>query len=228
VAAAGAPALPAPAAAAASPRIVLVDRPAAAQTMILLARPVPAPADEVERAARECLNTLFGTTFTSRLNRNLREEHGYTYGARSAFRQRANQHELLAWSSVQSEVTAAALGEFRREFQGLASGDVTADELAKAVRTVRYDLVGTAETTGSLAGTLTELAADGRPLDAIATSLASLESVDLAAVNSLARSGLYDWESLLVVLVGDAASVASQLEAAGFPRPELVAGVDGP
>jgi predicted Zn-dependent peptidase len=214
--------------AAASPRIVLVDRPAAAQTMILLARPVPAPTDEVERTVRECLNTLFGTTFTSRLNRNLREEHGYTYGARSAFRQRANQHELLAWSSVQSEVTAAALGEFRREFQGLASGDVTADELAKAVRTVRYDLVGTAETTGSLAGSLTELAANGRPLDGIATALASLESVDLAAVNALARSGLYDWESLLVVLVGDAASVTSQLEAAGFPRPELVAGVDGP
>jgi len=66
---------------------------------------------------------------------------------------------------------------------------VTADELAKAVRTVRYDLVGTAETTGSLAGTLTELAASGRPLDAIAVALASLERVDLAAVNSLARSG---------------------------------------
>jgi len=123
------------------------------------------------------------------LNRNLREEHGYTYGARSAFRQRANQHELLAWSSVQSEVTAAALGEFRREFQGLASGDVTADELAKAVRTVRYDLVGTAETTGSLAGTLTELAANGRPLDAIAVALANLERVDLAAVNSSPAPG---------------------------------------
>jgi len=226
--AAAPPALPAPAVRAASPRIVLVDRPAAAQTMILLARPVPAPADEVERAARECLNTLFGTTFTSRLNRNLREEHGYTYGARSAFSQRANQYELYAWSSVSSEVTTAALGEFRNEFQGMASGDVTADELAKAVRTVRYDLVGTAETTGSLAGSLTELAANGRPLDAIATSLATLEHVDLAAVNALARSGLYDWESLLVVLVGDAASVTKQLEAAGFPPPELVAGVDGP
>jgi len=89
--------------------------------MILLARPVPAPADELERATRECLNTLFGTTFTSRLNRNLREEHGYTYGARSAFRQRANQHELLAWSSVDSEVTGAALGELRNEFHALAT-----------------------------------------------------------------------------------------------------------
>ena len=226
--AAAAPPMPAPLTTAASPRIVLVDRPGAAQTMILLARPVPAPADELERATRECLNTLFGTTFTSRLNRNLREEHGYTYGARSAFRQRANQHELLAWSSVDSEVTGAALGELRNEFQALATGDVTADELAKAVRTVRYDLVGTAETTGSLAGTLTELAASGRPLDAIAVAFANLERVDLAAVNSLARSGLYDWGSLLVVLVGDAASVTAQLEAAGFARPEVVAGVDAP
>jgi predicted Zn-dependent peptidase len=223
-----APVLADPAAVAASPRTVLVDRPGAAQTMILLARPAPAPADELERATRECLNTLFGTTFTSRLNRNLREEHGYTYGARSAFRQRASQHELLAWSSVDSEVTAAALGEFRNEFQGLATGDVTAEELAKAVRTVRYDLVGTAETTASLAGALTELAASGRPLDAIATSLPMLERVNLDAVNALARSGLYDWGSLVVVLVGDAVVVTEQLEAAGFAKPELVAGVDGP
>jgi predicted Zn-dependent peptidase len=220
--------LPPAAVKAAAPRIVLIDRPAAPQTVILLARPVPAPGDELERVARECLNTLFGSTFTSRLNRNLREEHGYTYGAGSAFTQRAVQHELYAWSSVQSEVTAAALGEFRKEFQGLASGDVTADELAKAVRTLRYELINTAETTGSLAGTLTELAADGRPLDAIATELASLERVELEAVNEIARSGLYEWDSLLVVLVGDAATVAAQLEAAGFPRPDLSAGVDGP
>jgi zinc protease len=194
----------------------------------LVARPVPAPGDELERVTRESLNTLFGSTFTSRLNRNLREEHGYTYGAGSAFTQRAVQHELYAWSSVQSEVTAAALGEFRKEFQGLASGNVTADELAKAVRTLRYELINTAETTGSLAGTLTELAADGRPLDAIATELASLERVNLDAVNAMARSGLYDWDSLLVVLVGDSASVSAQLEAAGFPRPDLNLGVDGP
>ena len=222
------PALPEPEVRAASPRIVVVDRPAAPQTMIVLARPIPAPADEVERAVRDCLNTLFGTTFTSRLMRNLREEHGYTYGARSAFNQSATQHELYAWAAVQSEVTAAALGEFRTEFTGLASGDVTADELAKAMKTARYELVSTAETTGSLAATLSELAADGRPLDAVATSLASLPAVDLARVNAVARSGLYDWGSLLVVLVGDASSVTGQLEAAGFARPEVVAGVDGP
>ena len=221
------PALPEPVARAAEPRIVVVDRPAAPQTMIVVARPVPAPADEPERAVRDCLNTLFGSAFTSRLNRNLREEHGYTYGARSAFDQSATQHQLLAWSSVSSEVTAAALGELRREFQNLASGDVTADELAKAMRTVRYELVSTAETTGSLAATLAELAADGRPLDAIATSLASLPAVDLDRANAVARSGLYDWGSLLVVLVGDAGSVTAQLEAAGFPRPEVVPGDGG-
>jgi hypothetical protein len=77
-------------------------------------------------------------------------------------------------------------------------------------------------------GTSLTLAADGRPLDAIATELVSLDRVELDAVNEMARSGLYDWGSLLVLLVGDADSLTAQLEAAGFPRPELNPGVDGP
>jgi zinc protease len=219
-----APPLPEPLVAAASPRLAMVDRPGAPQTVISISRPIPPPGDEVSRVARTCLNTLFGTTFTSRLMRNLREEHGYTYGAGSALVQQGDQYELHAYSAVQSEVTAAALTEFRHEFERLASGDVTAEELDKAAKTVHYELVNTAETTGSLARALAQLAADGRPMNAIAVALASLDSVGLDRVNGIARSGLYDWQSLMIVLVGDAATVLPQLEAAGFPRPEMVAG----
>jgi len=218
------PPLPEPLQRAAEPRLTMVDRPGAPQTVIYIVRPVPAPASELERTARSCLDTLFGGTFTSRLMRNLREEHGYTYGARSALTQQRNQFELIAYAAVQGDVTAAALDEFRREFQGVASGNVSAEELSKASKTVRFELVNAAETTGSLAGTLTALAADGRPMDSIARRLATLGEVDLELVNRIAQSGLYDWSSLLVVLVGDAASVRPQLENAGFVDPIMVEG----
>jgi predicted Zn-dependent peptidase len=203
-------------------RLVLIDRPSAPQTVIYLMRPVASPSDELERTTRRCINTLFGWTFTSRLMRNLREEHGYSYGARSQFNQRGSQTQLYAFSAVQSDVTGAALIEFKREFDGLASGDISEDELAKAVSTVRYELTNTAETTSSLAAQLTNLASDHRPMDAVAQALAALDDIDLDAVNELARSGLYAWDDLLIVLVGDAETVVPQLDEAGFPAPELV------
>jgi len=203
-------------------RLVFVNRPDAPQTVILVMRPVAPPANDVERGARRCINTLFGWTFTSRLMRNLREEHGYTYGARSQFQQRGNQYQLFAFSAVQAEVTGAAMGEFRKEFNGLASGDITQDELDKALSTVRYELTNTAETTSSLSGSLVGLASDHRPMDAVGTALETLDELNLDLVNGTARSGLYAWDDLLVVLVGDETTVLPQLEAAGFPIPEMV------
>ncbi len=202
--------------------LAIVDRPNAAQTVIFMLRPVAAPEDGAERIGRRCVNTLFGATFTSRLMRNLREQHGYTYHAGSALDQRGNQFELYAYSAVQAEVTAAALAELREEFARLAEGDISADELAKATSTVSYELIKTGESTRSLAATLVALAADGRPLDSVATDLGSLSAVDLELVNRIARSGLFDWNGFRIVLVGDAEAVASQLVEAGFPAPQVV------
>ena len=203
-------------------RTVIVDRPDAPQTVIYLMRPVPGPADAVDRATRSCVNSLFGSTFTSRLMRNLREQHGYTYGANSAFYQRGGQYELFAYSAVQGEVTGAALSEFKKEFDRLASGDITPEELTKSTSTVRYDLTTSAESTSSMASTLVSLAADDRPLDDVATVYSSLDKVDLERANAVARSGLYEWDSLAIVLVGDAQTVIPQMEEFGFPAPVIV------
>ncbi len=199
-------------------RIALIDRAGAPQSFILLVRPV-APPDDRARAARESINTLFGGSFTSRLNQNLREEHGYSYGARSSFAQTGNQYLLSASSAVQTPATGAALSEFKKEFDALASGNVSEGELAKSVETARYDLVRAAETTGRLAGTLAGIVSDGRPRDALARLSKELDGLQLADLNELAQSGLYDWSRLAVVIVGDAALVEPQLREAGFPAP---------
>jgi predicted Zn-dependent peptidase len=216
---AAAPALPAPRVEPPAGRIVLVDRPGAPQSFIALSRPVTSP-DDRERVVRDAVNTLFGGSFTSRLNQNLREEHGYTYGARSSFGQTGNQHVLSAFSAVQTPVTGAALSEFRKEFDALAGGDASADEFAKAIETVRYDLVRSAETTGRLAGTFAGLVSDGRPLDALRGEAAALDTLTLDDLNAAARSGLYAWDMLTIVIVGDAAAVVPQLVEAGFGAPQ--------
>jgi zinc protease len=212
------PALGAPLVEPPAGRIALIDREGAPQSFVYIVRPV-APPDDRAREAREALNTLFGASFTSRLNQNLREKHGYSYGARSAFAQTANQHLLSASSAVQTPATGAALAEFKKEFDALATGDVSEGEFAKAIETVRYDLVRAAETTGRLAGTLAALASEGRPRDALARSSAEIGKLALGDLNELARSGLYDWSRLTIVIVGDARTVEAQLREAGFPAP---------
>ncbi len=203
------------------PGLLLVDRPGAPQTVIMLARPVTAP-DAVGRVTRDCLNTLFGGSFTSRLNQNIREEHGYSYGARSRFVESGDQWLLMSFSGVQTRVTGPALTEFRNEFNALSSGDVTPDELEKAVRTVRFDLENAGATTGEMAGLVAGLLRNGRPVDAVTQDLTALANVDLDVVNAAAKSGLYGWDDLLVVLVGDKEQVLPQLEEAGFPAPTVV------
>jgi predicted Zn-dependent peptidase len=221
------PAAPAPLAAVSAPQsgLLLVDRPGAPQTVIALMRPVPAPVG-ADRVRRQCVNTLFGSAFTSRLNQNLREKNGYSYGARSGFGEDAGQWVLTAGSSVQTQVTGPALKEFQNEFDGLATGNITADELEKAVRTVRFDLETAGDTTGAAADLLAGLLRNGRPVDAMRRDLADIPATDLAAINGLATSGLYKWSDLLIVLVGDRTQVLPQLAEAGFPAPRIV-DVDG-
>ena len=204
-------------------RIVLLDRSDAPQTVVYILRPVPPLSldDPAARPVRESLNILFGGSFTSRLNQNLREKHGYTYGAFSRFLQEKDQYMLFSASRVQTAVTGPALTEYRNEFARLAGGDITVDELTKAVKTSHQNVVDSAGTTGSLLDLFSGLAADGRPMDDVIRYLDSLDKVDLDRANREARSGLYDWDQLLVVLVGDRKTVSVQLKEAGFPEPEI-------
>jgi zinc protease len=218
---------PAPLVVPAPGRIVLVHRAGAPQTVIQILRPVPA-AEGVERARRAAVDTVFGGTFTSRLNANLREEKGWTYGARSRITQERTQFLLSAGAAVVTEHTGDALREFQREFARMHAEGLTAAELEKALESNRARLIESGETTAGLARSLSELVRNGRPLEAPLADLAALESVDLEGANDLARSGLYRFEDCLVVLVGDRAAITTQLAAAGFPAPREVSPLGEP
>jgi len=221
--AAGSPAPPAPAplAAARERRVVMVDRPGAPQTLIYLARPAPALAGSA-RAARDLVNTALGGSFTSRLNQNLREQHGYSYGAGSRVSEQGGQARVTVVTSVQTEVTGAALAELRRELDGLTAAGLGAAEAGKARETERSGVAEALATAASLADAMAGAVVAGRPASFLADEVAALDGADADAAQAAARAGTFAFDGLALVLVGDRRAVLPQLERHGLPVPEAV------
>lgn len=203
-------------------RVLLVDRPSAVQTVVRLIAPGPRFADP-SRMRCQLLNTLLGGSFTSRLNQNLRERHGYTYGAHSGFSMSPFSGSFGASAAVQAEVTGPAIREFLTELKRLAAdqGDLTAEELEKGRRSLRAGIV---QSFGSLYGVLgnaAELLLNGAPFTTTASDLQTLDAITLAELNGAGKQAL-QLDRAILVLVGDEATVKKQLEGLGLPTPVLV------
>jgi len=199
----------------------LVDRPGAPQTVVLAASPVPTLSG-APRAARDLVTTALGGGFTSRLNQNLREKHGYTYGAGSRLREESGQSTLLVSTSVQTEVTGAALSEIRSELDGLSQTGLEPTEAAKARETERSGVAEALSTAASIADAMARAVVGGRPASFLTDEVAALDAADAAAAQAAATGGAYRFGALTLVLVGDRAKVLPQLEQAGLPAPEAV------
>jgi zinc protease len=218
------PSLPAPPPRPALPRLVMVDRPGAPQSVLRMIGP-GSSRHAPERAALSMLNVVLGGTFTSRLNFTLREKKGYTYGAGSSFGFFRHPAAFLARSSVFTEVTGPAVADALAEIGRMRSDDVTAEELTKA----RASLLGrTAEalsTASGTAATFGELGLYDLPTDEPARFVRTVMETDAAALTALAERYL-DPEQLAIVVVGDRAVVEPQLRTLGLPAP-IVRGPEG-
>jgi predicted Zn-dependent peptidase len=134
-------------------QVYIIDKPDAPQSQIRIGW-VGVPRSTADYAALEVLNTILGGSFTSRLNQNLREEHGYSYGASSAFDMRLSAGPFLAAAGVQSDKTGESVKEFFNELTRIGTL-VPEDELKKA-----KNYVAPASATGSAAGRSSRCAAD--------------------------------------------------------------------
>jgi zinc protease len=200
------------------PRFVLVDKPGAPQTVLRLVEPGVARSSP-ERPSLALLATVLGGSFTSRLNFNLREKNGYTYGAGSSFQFLRRPGLFSAAASVFTKVTDAALGEFIKELAALRTGDITHDELVKARAMLQQRLAEALSTTAGAAGTFADVALYGLPLDEPARFIKALEKADPALLKRLARRAI-DPETITVVAVGDRKVIEAGLRAT-LPAPEL-------
>ena len=191
-------------------RLVVVDKPWAAQTVIRIY--LPAKTYESPETPHLVLaNTIFGGTFTSRLNSNLREDKKITYGARSGLASRRIWGHLVASSSVESGATALGISEFFREFQAMGEGALRKGELQKAAATQRSRLIENLQAQSGLLGIYSTTAAHrlqpaGRR--AYYAAMAAAGEEDLEKISK----EIYRWENALVVLVGDRGVIDKALD----------------
>ena len=201
-------------------KLYIVDRPDAAQTVVRFMFPGVAFDDEA-RVGLDVLNTLFGGSFTSRLNANLREKHGFTYGASSRFLSGHHRGTFLAASSVQTEVTARALEEFFAEFKRVKEDTVTEAEARKARSSEEAGSVQAFGTLGGTIGAYGAYARYGLPAARLEADIEAARAITVADLNRLAKAHVAAPGGVLV-LVGCAKRIRAQIGDLPLPEPVVV------
>ena len=199
-----------PAQAAQPLRVHIVHRESAPQTVIRLLNQAPALGSE-ETAPIRMANTVFGGSFTSRLNQNLRERHGFTYGAGSAFQQGPRLGVWAISSTVRTDVTGRAVEEIRNELDALRSNPITERELHKARASSRTGRIRGFETTTSIVNTLAPYAVAGLPSTSCSAEFLAEHQVTLKQVRKEGIAPMTTSGAVLV-LVGDESLIRPQLE----------------
>lgn len=201
-------------------RVYLVDRPGAVQTVIRFAAPGAAASDPA-RLDHALLNTVLGGSFTSRLNLNLRETNGYTYGAGSRLSPQRDLGLFTASTSVQSAVTGPALKEFLGELRRIADGP-SPDEVGKAVRTHAVETAQAFATLDALVAEAARLHAAGQPWTTPAADLRAAADADAPRLAKVAPT-LAPLDRGVLVLVGDQPLILEQIKDLGLPAPIILA-----
>lgn len=202
-------------------RLVLVDRPGAAQSELRIGHAAAARRTP-EYHALQVLNTVLGGQFVSRLNQSLREEKGWTYGVRTAFRFRRAPGPFVMQTSVQADATAEAVREVLDEMRGIGGErPVTGPELALARDALTRGFARGFETAGQVAGGVARIVQYDLPADEHDRFVPAVSSVDAAAVTAAAARHLRA-DRAVVVVVGPAAQIEPALGALSLGDPQRV------
>jgi predicted Zn-dependent peptidase len=191
-------------------RVLLVDKPGAAQTYFWLGN-VGASRTDPERTAQAVVNTVFGGRFTSMLNTELRIKSGLTYGARSNFDRLAEPGAFSITSFTATESTVQALDLALATLDRLHAEGMDTATLESARTYLLGQFPPTIETNGALAGRLTDLLLYGLGPDDVNEFAARVTAVDAAASKRTIGEAFPQSRNLAIVLVGDAARIRDQV-----------------
>ncbi len=189
--------------------VVLVDRPGSAQSEIRMGG-VGITRDDAAFHAAQMANAILGGLFNSRLNMNLREDKGWTYGARTSFRARRGRGPFVARAAVDTPVTADAFREMEEEIRGLVRRPPSPEEMALARNALTLSLPRQFETVSQVSGKVATQVAYGLGDDYWERYRDRVEAVTPEEVVAVAERYL-DPSRLVRVAVGDASEVASDL-----------------
>jgi zinc protease len=193
------------------PSVVLVERKDAPQSQLRIGHLGVARTDPDYFALVMC-NAILGGLFNSRINMNLRESKGYTYGARSRFDFMRGRGAFWVSTGVRTDVTDLAIREVLKEIQEITTDHhATQEELDSARNRYSLSLPGNFQTVGGVSSMMANLFLFDLPLDYYQTLPENLQAVTLDDVNRVAREHIRP-EKLTIVVVGDSAQVADGLD----------------
>ena len=188
--------------------VSLIDKPGAAQTEIRIGS-IGAPRMTDDYYAIVVMNTILGGSFSSRLNQNLREEHGYTYGAGSSFGFRALAGPFTAASSVHTAKTDSALMEFMKELNGMLQ-PIPQEDVDRAKNYVALGFPADFQTVGEIASKIEEMVIYNLPDDYFNNFIKNVLAVTKADVERVAKIFIHP-DKMAVILVGDRKEIEAKV-----------------
>jgi len=201
-------------------RILVVDRPGAPQTQLRVAT-IGAPRSVTEFQAIQVMNTALGGLFSSRINMNLREEHGYTYGAGSGFDFRRGAGPFAIATGVRTDVTAPAVTEILKEVRGMAESPMKTEELARAKDARTQSLPAGFQTSQAAAASIAQLFIYDLGLDYYSHVAERVSAVTTDQALAAAKKYLVP-ERMVIVAVGDRAKIEPELRKLNIAPVEVV------
>jgi zinc protease len=192
-------------------RVVLVDRPGSVQSHIRIGV-ASAGAEDPDVERLQVLTQVLGGSFAARINQNLRERHGWTYGAFANFNPLRGAGILLISSSVRTNATDSAVAESVREFRRLVDEPVPAEELTSSIGNLVGSFPTSVQTVQGLAQRMQNLLVWGLPLDYYGSYRERLGAVTAADVANVGRARVNPG-ALVVVVAGDLAQIEAPIRA---------------
>lgn len=201
-------------------RLLIVDRPKSVQTVIQGYFPALTTSN-ADLLALKLGGIVLGGSFTSRLNANLREDKGYTYGAGSSVNDDPTFGFVTVSSQVRTDVTGASMKEFLKELKRIEDQDITEEEAGKARKIFRTKAIDGFVSLDSILASQLEVSSKGLTLTFIDQELKKSAGMKAKDLNSISKQYLSVGKCLWV-LVGDKDEILKQIEGLGLPAPEIV------
>lgn len=203
-------------------RVILVDRPGSPQSFIMAGKVIDAKGTD-DNVALSTANDILGGNFLGRINMNLREAKGWTYGAYNGVSEPLDKVRFQVIAPVQTDRTGDSLVEIKREIDEYGSTKgVTAEELDWSTKGSARELPGMFETSAAVLDGLAKIVNYQRPDDFYETLSSRYGKMTAAEVDKAFRSKINS-DGMVWVVVGDAAKVKPQLEKFGLPVEDMAA-----
>ncbi|MBT8101156.1 MAG: insulinase family protein, partial [Gammaproteobacteria bacterium] len=201
-------------------RLYLVDKPDAAQSEIRIGKRSLTYDATGEYYRSYLMNYALGGAFNSRINLNLREDKGYTYGARSGFQGSEDYGTYTAQAGIRTDATADGIVQFENEIRNYAENGITEPELTFTRRAIGQRDARSYETPAQKLGFLSQILRYDLDDDFVDQQNEILESIGKAELNALAKKHL-DMDKMIIVVVGDKQTILPDLEGLGYEIVEL-------